>query len=265
LGVLLGGIMIFDTHAHYDDEAFADDREEILNGLLAKQVETVVNIGASILSSKESIELTKKYSFLYAAIGVHPESIDELSEEGILWLQEQALESKVVAIGEIGLDYFWNKENKELQEKWFRKQIAIARDRKLPMVIHSRDAAADTIRILKDEQAEKIGGIIHCYSYSKEMMKEYLDLGFYFGIGGVVTFKNAKKLKEVVEVLPMEKILLETDAPYLSPEPYRGKRNTSENLIYVAKEIAKIKNISYEEVISSTDENAHKIYQIERE
>ncbi len=257
--------MIFDTHAHYDDEAFADDREEILNGLFAKQVETVVNIGASILSSKESIELTKKHAFIYAAIGVHPESIDELSEEGILWLKEQAFESKVVAIGEIGLDYFWNKENKELQEKWFREQIAIARDRKLPMVIHSRDAAADTIRILKEEQAEKIGGIIHCYSYSKEMMKEYLDLGFYFGIGGVLTFKNAKKLKEVVEVLPMEKILLETDAPYLSPEPFRGKRNTSENLIYVAKEIAKSKNISYEEVISITNENAHKIYQIERE
>jgi TatD DNase family protein len=257
--------MIFDTHAHYNDEAFDEDRIEIISGLKEKKVKNVVNIGASIESSNASLQLAKQYPFFYAAIGVHPENVDNLSDKDMCWLKEHVSEEKVVAIGEIGLDYFWNKENKEIQEKWFREQIHIARESKLPMVIHSRDAAADTIRILKEENADKIGGIIHCYSYSKEMMEEYLELGFYFGIGGVVTFKNAKKLKEVVAELPMERIVLETDAPYLAPDPFRGKRNTSDKLYYVAKKIAEIKNKSIEEVFQITDRNAHHVYRIERE
>lgn len=256
--------MIFDTHAHYDDQLFNEDRTEIIMSLKEKKVKKIVNIGASIESSKASLELAKKYPFFYAAIGVHPDYINDLKKEDMKWLKEHAMDEHVVAIGEIGLDYYWNKENKDNQAIWFRKQIAIARESKLPMVIHSRDAAEDTLRLLKEEHAEEIGGIIHCYSYSVEIMEEYLKLGFYFGIGGVVTFKNAKKLKDVVAQLPMEKIVLETDAPYLSPDPFRGKRNTSDKLYYVAKEIAEIKNRTVEEVLLVTYENAHQVYQIER-
>ncbi len=254
--------MLFDTHAHYDDDAFNEDRDTIIDKLQTQGVGAVVNIGASMKSSEQAICLANKYSFFYAAIGVHPDEVGSLTEKDMEWLLEKTANKKVVAIGEIGLDYFRDNSEKEIQEKWFQKQIEIARKVKLPMIIHSRDAAKDTIDILKKEEAEKIGGIIHCYSYSKEMAKEYLDLGFYFGIGGVVTFKNAKKLKEVVMYLPIENILLETDAPYLAPVPFRGKRNESSYLTYVAEEIANIKGLSRDIVIEKTEENAKKIYQL---
>lgn len=257
--------MIFDSHAHYDDEAYDEDRHNMIENLNNEGVEAFVNIGASIDSSKSSIALTKKYPFVYAAVGVHPENIKNMTEEDLEWIRTHSQENKVVAIGEIGLDYYWDKENKEDQKKWFRKQIGVAREQKLPIVIHSRDAVADTIEILKEEHVEEIGGIIHCYSYSKESLREFLNLGLYVGIGGVVTFKNGRKLREVVEELPIDRIVLETDAPYLAPEPFRGKRNSSAYLKYVVDKIAEIKETSTEEVIQITNENTYRVYRIERD
>lgn len=254
--------MIFDTHAHYDDDAFAKDREELLSGLQAGGIETVVNISASIQGTKNTLELIEKYPFFYGAVGVHPSETEELSETVIAWLKEMAGKPKVVAIGEIGLDYHWEEPEKEIQKHWFIRQLQLAKAVKLPVVIHSRDAARDTLDIMKAERAEEIGGVIHCFSYGVEMAREYLNMGFYLGIGGVVTFTNAKKLKEVVTYMPMDRLVLETDCPYLAPVPERGKRNSSLNLPYVADAISKLKGISPEEVISVTSENAKKLYRI---
>lgn len=262
---MINRIKIFDSHAHYDDEAYDEDRHEMIEKLNKEGVEAFVNIGASIDSSFSSIALTKKYPFVYAAVGVHPENIKNMTEEDLEWIRVHSVEKKVVAIGEIGLDYYWDKENKEDQKRWFRKQIGVAREQKLPIVIHSRDAVADTIEVLKDEHVEEIGGIIHCYSYSKESLREFLKLGLYVGIGGVVTFKNGRKLREVVEELPLNRIVLETDAPYLAPEPFRGKRNSSAYLKYVVDKIAEIKETSTEEVIQITNQNTYDVYRIERD
>ncbi|WP_110323741.1 TatD family hydrolase [Hungatella effluvii] len=254
--------MIFDTHAHYDDEQFDEDREELLASMQAYGVEAVTNIGASLASSQNTIELTKKYPFVYGAIGVHPNEVDELNEDGIAWLKENSALPKIVAVGEIGLDYYWDEPGQEVQKKWFLRQLELAREVKLPVVIHSRDAAKDTLDIMKSFHAENLGGVIHCFSYTKEMAREYLNMGFYLGIGGVVTFKNAKKLKEVVEYMPMEQMVLETDCPYLSPVPNRGKRNSSLNLPYVVEEVARLKEISVDEVIEITNRNAKTMYRL---
>lgn len=253
--------MIFESHAHYDDEAFEKDQKELLSSLKENGIEYVVNVGASLASTKATIELINQYSFLYGAVGVHPSETAELNEENFKWLKEQCLHDKVVAVGEIGLDYYWDEPAKDIQKKWFERQLLLAKEEKLPIIIHSRDAVQDTLEMMKCH-ARDLEGVIHCYSYSKETAKEFLDMGYYLGIGGVVTFKNAKKLKEVVEYMPMDRILLETDAPYLSPEPNRGKRNSSLNLVYVAKEIAAIKNISYDEVVDITNQNAKQLFRI---
>lgn len=255
-------MMIFDTHAHYDDEQFDEDREELLASMQAYGVEAVTNIGASLASSQNTIELTKKYPFVYGAIGVHPNEVDELNEDGIAWLKENSALPKIVAVGEIGLDYYWDEPGREVQKKWFLRQLELAREVKLPVVIHSRDAAKDTLDIMKSFHAENLGGVIHCFSYTKEMAREYLNMGIYLGIGGVVTFKNAKKLKEVVEYMPMEQMVLETDCPYLSPVPNRGKRNSSLNLPYVVEEVARLKEISVDEVIEITNRNAKTMYRL---
>ena len=254
--------MIFETHAHYDDEACDIDREELLNSLEEEGIGFVVNVSASIASSKETIELTKKYPFLYGAIGVHPSDTAELDEEKFQWLKEATKQEKIVSLGEIGLDYYWDTPEREIQKLWFDRQMELAKEVKLPAIIHSRDAAQDTLDMIKSANLKEVGGVIHCFSYGVEMAREYLNMGFYLGIGGVVTFKNAKKLKEVVEYAPLEQILLETDCPYLAPEPYRGKRNSSLYLPYVAGEIAKIKNIDYDEVIEVTLNNAKRMYKI---
>ena len=254
--------MIFDTHAHYDDEDFDGDRQALLEDLSGAGVRAVTNIGASLSSSRATLELSARYPWMYAAIGVHPSDTGELSEDGIGWLREAAAGEKVVAIGEIGLDYYWEEPKHEVQKKWFSRQLALAGELKLPVVIHSRDAARDTLDMMKAECARENGGVIHCFSYAKEMAREYLNMGFYLGIGGVVTFKNAKKLKEVVEYAPLSQIVLETDCPYLAPAPNRGKRNSSMNLPYVAEEIARIKGVSREEVEAVTWENALKLYRI---
>lgn len=252
--------MIFDTHAHYDDEAFDEDREELLASLPARGIGKVINIGASLQSTKTTVELTQRYPFLYAAVGVHPEGVTELTEESMDWLKELCKLDKTVAIGEIGLDYYWDEPEREIQKQWFRRQLQLAREVKLPVVIHSREAAKDTIDIMKEEHSEEIGGVIHCYSYTKESAKTFLDMGFSFGIGGVLTFKNAKKLKEAVEYIPMDRILLETDCPYLAPVPYRGKRNSSLYLPHVVEELAAIKGILREEVERITMENALRVF-----
>ena len=251
--------MIIDTHAHYDDKAFAEDREEVLNDLAVHGVHRVINSSSSLEACRRTIELMEQYPFIYGSLGVHPSDTAELTEEDMDWLARQSQLTKCVAIGEIGLDYYWDEPRRELQRKWFVRQLRLAREVGLPVVIHSREAVQDTITLLQQEQTQEIGGVIHCYSYSRESARSFLDMGFYFGIGGVVTFTNGKKLKEVVEYLPMDRILLETDSPYLSPVPNRGKRNDSRNLPFVAEEIARIKGISREEVERITTENTQRL------
>ena len=254
--------MIFDTHAHYDDHAFDEDREQLLSELEQAGVEYIVNIGASMASSKRSVELADAYSFVYAAVGVHPDEVGEMNEEKFQQLKVLSEHQKVKAIGEIGLDYYWDKEKHDLQKYWFRRQMELAHERKLPMIVHSREAAKDTLDLVKEAKDLELSGIIHCYSYSVEQAREYLNMGYSLGIGGVLTFKNAKKLREVAEYAPLSRIVLETDCPYLAPVPFRGKRNDSSKIIYVAEELAKIKQLSVDEVLRITNENAKKLYGI---
>lgn len=251
--------MIFDTHAHYDDEQFDEDRDQLLSSMAEAGVSTIVEIGASMESSRNAIWLAEQYPFVYAAVGVHPDNVGELDEETFEELEAMCRHNKVVAVGEIGLDYHWDTEPREVQKKWFVRQLELARKMKLPVNIHSRDAAEDTLEIMK-EYGEGLGGIIHCFSYSKEMAKEYVKMGFFIGVGGVVTFKNGRKLKEIVTELPLEKIVLETDCPYLAPEPNRGKRNDSRNIHYVAEQVAELKNLDKETVVKQTENNAILIY-----
>ena len=254
--------MIFDTHAHYDDERFDEDRDALLRSMKDAGIGNIVNIGANMVSSKRSLDLAAEYDFMYAAVGVHPSDCAELDDEKIEQLKAMSSFPKCVAIGEIGLDYYWPEPEHELQKKWFKRQIALAREVELPIIVHSRDAAADTVDILKSENAGELGGVVHCFSYSKEIAEECVKMGFYIGIGGVITFKNGRKMKEVAEVIPIEKIILETDCPYLAPEPFRGKRNSSLYLPYVVSAMAQIKGISEEEVISITEANAREMYRL---
>ncbi|RGU91661.1 TatD family deoxyribonuclease [Clostridium sp. AF15-17LB] len=253
--------MIFDTHAHYDDEQFDADREELLRSMQTGGVGTIVNISASCDSCRTVVELAGRYPFMYASVGIHPDHVGGLDEEAFSKMEELLDNRKVVAVGEIGLDYYWDNESHDLQRKWFIRQLELARRHNLPVVIHSRDAAADTLEVMK-EHAQGLKGVIHCFSYSRELAREYVKMGFYIGVGGVVTFKNAKKLKEVVEETPLTSIVLETDCPYLAPEPYRGKRNNSLYISYVAKEIARIKNVDYDTVVRKTEANAIELYGI---
>ena len=251
--------MIIDTHAHYDDEAFNPDRDALLNSMAENGIEKVVNVCASISELYRTVELMEKYPFVYGAVGVHPDDAPQMTQDTLDEIRRLSHMEKMVAIGEIGLDYYWHKEEQEheVQKKMFAAQMDIAREEKLPFMIHSRDAAEDTLEIVKSYmQGGMYGGIIHCFSYSKEIAAQYLKMGLYLGIGGVVTFKNARKLKEVVEYAPLSQIVLETDCPYMSPEPNRGKRNSSLNLPYVAQAIADLKGITAEKVIQVTRQNA---------
>ena len=254
--------MIFDTHAHYDDDAFDEDRDELLSGMAVKNVEYIVNVGAHMASSERSVKLSEKYPFVYAAVGVHPDEVGELDEEKFAKLREWTTHEKVKAVGEIGLDYYWDKEKHDLQKHWFMRQMELAHEMKLPMIVHSREAAKDTLDMVVAAKTFNLSGIIHCYSYSVEQAREYLNMGYYIGIGGVLTFKNAKKLKEVAEYAPLSQIVLETDCPYLAPTPFRGKRNDSSKIAYVVEELAAIKQIPVEEVLRITNENGKKLYHI---
>lgn len=254
--------MIFETHAHYDDDAYDEDRDVLLASMQENQIGFIVNVGASLSSTAASIALAEKYSFIYAAAGVHPSETTELNEETFTQLEGQCIHKKVVAVGEIGLDYYWEEPAHDIQKLWFSRQLELAKRIKKPVIIHSREAAKDTYDILAAQNAWEIGGVIHCFSYSAEMAEAYIKMGFYIGVGGVITFKNAKKLKEVVSAIPIERILLETDCPYLSPEPKRGSRNSSQNLPYIAQKIAQIKGMCYDEVVSITEKNARQMYRI---
>lgn len=254
--------MIFETHAHYDDARFDEDRDVLLQSLPEKGIGIVINSGATLESTKKTIELAERYPHVYAAVGIHPSEVKDLSEEYFEWMREKAGWKKTVAIGEIGLDYYWDKEPEvqERQRYWFARQIQLAKDANLPIIIHSRDAAQDTLKVMQQAHAETQSGVIHCYSYSKEMAREFLEMGYYIGVGGVVTFKNAKKLVETVSVIPLERILLETDCPYMAPEPHRGKRNSSLYLPYVRDKIAEIKGITPQEVERVTEHNARRLF-----
>lgn len=252
--------MYFDSHAHYDDEKFDLDREELLNSLKEKGVDHVINAAADMQSAYSSIELAKQYEFIYAAIGVHPHDAENMKEADLSTLEEMSKYEKVVAIGEIGLDYYYDFSPKDIQRKWFIEQLELAKKVDLPVIIHSRDACQETFEIIRESGIKK--GVIHCFSGSKEMAKEYVKMGFYIGIGGSLTFKNARKTVEVVEEIPITSILIETDAPYLTPVPYRGRRNDSSYLIHVVEKIAEIKAITSEEVSKVTTENAKKLFNI---
>lgn len=251
--------MIFDTHAHYDDAQFDEDREELLNSMQEQGVGVIVNVSATYDSCESVVDMVQKYPFMYAAVGIHPDEVGSLTEERFARMEELFQRDKVVAVGEIGLDYYWDNESHDIQKKWFVRQLDLARRLSLPVLIHSREAAADTMEVMK-EQAKGLKGIIHCYSYSREMAREYVKMGFHIGVGGVVTFKNARKLKETVEEIPLTSIVLETDCPYLAPVPYRGKRNQSGYIRYVAEVIAEIKGVSFDEVVAQTRENAREVY-----
>ena len=257
--------MYFDSHAHYDDEQFEQDRENLLLSLdKIDHVSYIINCGADLDSSKKSIELANKYDFVYSAIGFHPENINNMSDKDIDSLRDLTKNKKVKAIGEIGLDYHYenfSQEQKDRQKYWFEKQILLANDLDLPMIIHSRDASLDTYEIIKS--ISKTKGVVHCFSGSLELAQNYINLGFLIGIGGIITFKNAKNLLDVVNNIPIEKILIETDCPYLSPEPNRGQRNDSSNLKYIVEKISQIKNISHEKIAKITCENAKKLFDIE--
>lgn len=254
--------MIFESHAHYDDTAFDGDREELLASLKEHGIGTVINVGASLAGCRMTEELMERYPFVYGAMGVHPSETAQLDEENFRWLRSLCSLDKTVAVGEIGLDYHWPDPEPAVQKVWFERQLELAREIELPVIIHSREAAKDTLDMMQALRAGEIGGVIHCYSYTKEMAREYLNMGFYFGIGGVITFQNAKKLKEAVEYIPMDRILLETDSPYLAPEPNRGKRNSSLNLPYIAQTIAQLKGITYDEVVEMTDANARNLFRL---
>lgn len=254
--------MIFDTHAHYDDEAFKEDRKSLLASLPDAGIGAVVNIGANLYTTAMSLGLAEIYPWMYAAVGVHPHDVAELTEGSMKWLEEVGRRDKVVAIGEIGLDYHYDDIDREQQKYWFERQLLMAQKVDKPVVIHTRDAAQDTLDMMKSDAAKGLGGIIHCFPFGAELAREYLNMGYYLGIGGVVTFKNGKKTKEAVAYAPLERIVLETDCPYLAPTPYRGKRNDSTLLRLVISEIAQIKGISEEEVESVTWENAKRVYRI---
>lgn len=257
--------MIFETHAHYENEKFDEDRDQLLASMQTYGIGRIVNVGSSLDTSRQSIRLAEQYDFIYAAVGVHPSEIACLDETGIAWIRKQAEHKKVVAIGEIGLDYYWEKEAsvQKKQRDWFYRQLMLAQETGLAVIIHSRDAAQDTLAIMKEACNRKIPGVIHCFSYAAELAEQFVQMGYDIGIGGVVTFKNAKKLVETVKKIPLQHLVLETDCPYMAPEPYRGQRNSSLYLPYVAAKIAEIKGIPVEEVIQATKQNACRLYQMD--
>lgn len=252
--------MIFDTHAHYDDEQFEEDRDLLLKEVFSSNIGFITDVGASMESSRLAVALADGWDGMYAAVGVHPDNTGSMTETDIEELSQLARHIKVRAIGEIGLDYYWDNAPRDVQKKWFERQLELAKELELPVIIHSREAAADTMEIMKKAHENGIKGVIHCYSYSAQMAKEYVSMGYFLGIGGVVTFKNARVIKEVTEQTPIESILLETDCPYLAPTPHRGKRNCSLYLKEVVRQIAELKNLTEKQVEDITTENAKRFY-----
>ena len=257
--------MLFDSHTHYNDERFKDDVFKVLDVMQKNNVGYIMNSCSSIDEIPYILELSEKYQFLYASVGVHPHETQSLNEEGIEILKKYSAHKKVKAIGEIGLDYFYDYSPREVQKKWFARQIELAKEVGLPIIIHDRDAHSDTLDILKSNKASECGGVFHCYSGSVEMLREVLDMGFYVAFGGSITFKNSQRPKAAAEYAPLDRILIETDCPYLTPEPHRGKRNSSLYIHYVVNKLSEIKNVSVEQIEKITTENAKRCFNIKED
>lgn len=255
--------MLFDTHVHLNDDQFNEDLEEVIERARENGVERVVVVGFDEKTIKRAIELIDTYDFMYAAIGWHPVDAIDLTDSYLEWIEELSAHPKVVAIGEIGLDYHWDKSPKEVQQVVFRRQIQLAKKLNLPIIIHNREATEDVVTILEEEGAAEVGGIMHCFSGSPETAKHCLDMNFYISLGGPVTFKNAIKPKEVAKAVPLDRLLIETDCPYLAPHPYRGKRNEPSYVRLVAEQIADLKEVSFEEVAKATTENANRLFNLQ--
>ncbi|WP_369901551.1 TatD family hydrolase [Bacillus manliponensis] len=255
--------MLFDTHSHLNADQFTEDLQEVIARMKEAGVSYTVVVGFDEITIKRAMELAETYDFIYAAVGWHPVDAIDMTEDHLKWLEELAAHPKVVALGEMGLDYYWDKSPKEVQQEVFRKQIQLAKKVKLPIIIHNRDATQDIVTILEEENAAEVGGIMHCFSGSVEVAKQCIEMNFLISLGGPVTFKNAKKPKEVAMEIPMEKLLIETDCPYLTPHPFRGKRNEPSYVKLVAEEIANLKELSYEEIATKTTENAKKLFGIQ--
>ena len=254
--------MLIDSHAHLDDERFDRDRDELIKSLGNNGISTVINIGADLPSSIKSVKLSEQYDNIYAVVGVHPHSASEMDEGTIEVLKAFSSREKVVAIGEIGLDYYYDNSPRDVQRIWFKRQMKLAKEVNLPIVVHSREANQETFDMIKAESDGKLTGVIHCYSGSVELMKEYIKLGYYISLGGPVTFKNAKIPKEVAKVVPIDRLLVETDSPYLTPEPHRGKRNEPLYVRYVAALIAELRGMTIEELARATSENTKRLFNL---
>ncbi|VEF50011.1 TatD-related deoxyribonuclease YabD [Bacillus freudenreichii] len=254
--------MLFDTHVHLNDEQFNEDLQEVIERAKEAGVSYMVVVGFNRPTIEKAISLVEEYDFLYASIGWHPVDAIDMTDEDLAWIEEMAVHPKVVALGEMGLDYHWDKSPQDVQKEVFRRQIGLAKKLKLPIIIHNRDATEDVVQILREEKAEEVGGIMHCFSGSAETAKECVEMNFHISLGGPVTFKNAKKPKKVAMEVPLDRLLIETDCPYLAPHPYRGKRNEPAYVKLVAEQIAELKEISYEEVAKKTTENAMKLFGI---
>ncbi|MEH7383980.1 TatD family hydrolase [Bacillus sp. JJ1521] len=254
--------MLIDTHAHLNAIQYQDDLEEVIERALSEGVERIVVVGFDRETITRAIELADQYEFIYATIGWHPVDAIDMTDEDLEWIEELSAHPKVVALGEMGLDYHWDKSPKDIQKEVFRKQIALAKKVKLPIMIHNREATADIIDILQEENASEVGGIMHCFTGSIEVAKQCIDMNFYISFGGPVTFKNAKKPKEVAAEIPLDRLLIETDCPYLTPHPFRGKRNEPSYVKYVAEQIAELKGVSFEEIAQKTSDNAKRFFGI---
>jgi len=254
--------MLIDTHAHLNAIQYQEDLEEVIERAQSEGVEIIVVVGFDRETITRAIELADTYEFIYATVGWHPVDAIDMTDEDLKWIEELCSHPKVVALGEMGLDYYWDKSPKEIQKEVFRKQIALAKKVKLPIIIHNREATADIIEILEEEKASEVGGIMHCFTGSVEVAKQCMDMNFYISFGGPVTFKNAKKPKEVATEIPLDRLLIETDCPYLTPHPFRGKRNEPSYVKYVAEQIAELKGVTFEEIAQITSDNAKRFFGI---
>lgn len=256
--------MLFDTHAHLNAIQYEEDVVEVIERAKSEGVTHIVVVGFDHDTIKRAMELTEQYDMIYAAVGWHPVDAIDMTDDDLKWIKELASHPKVVAIGEMGLDYYWDKSPKDVQKEVFRKQIQLAREVQLPIIIHNREATEDVIKILEEEKASEVGGIMHCFTGSLEVAKQCMEMNFYISFGGPVTFKNAKKPKEVAIEIPMDRLLIETDCPYLTPHPFRGKRNEPSYVKYVAEQIATLKGVSVEEIGRQTSDNAMRLFGITR-
>ena len=254
--------MLIDSHVHLDDRRYNNDRDRIIKGLKDDGIELVINIGADLQTSIASVSLAEKHDNVYAVVGVHPHSAKEVDDSTLEILRSFASRDKVLAIGEIGLDFHYDNSPRDVQRKWFKKQLELAKEVNLPVVIHSREADQETFDIIKEAQDGSLRGVLHCYSGSVEMAMEYIKLGFYISLAGPVTFNNARVPKEVAKAVPLDKLLIETDSPYLTPTPNRGKRNEPAYVRYVAAEIAELRGISFDDLIKATNRNTKDLFQI---